>query len=1024
MNLFKKSIIKTQSIKMNQKLQKNRLFRKALGLSVITLLFTLFCVDIGYAKTYPNKSINLADITVKGKVSDAETGDGLPGVSVTAKGSSKGAITDSNGDYTIDVPDNKAVLVFSYVGYTPQEVNVGGQTQINIQLKSDSKTLSEVVVVGYGTAKKTDITGAVKSVRSEDFNKGIINSPEQLLQGKVAGVNVTSASGEPGSAQNISIRGPGGVRTGSTPLFVVDGLALDNSGTGGAMNPLTFLNPQDIETIDVLKDASATAIYGARGANGVILITTKKGKAGTSSMNYSASLGISEIARALPLYTADEYRKAVPSVGGVLEDLKGNTNWQNEITRTAYTQNHNLTLGGGVGKLTYYASFGAQKQEGILKNNDLNRYTGRINVNQKFWEDRLNVDVNLNATFTNNTRPPIGSMIGNAISVNPTYPAYDAQGNPAVYPNLVNPLVSLKLEKDITKTNRLIGNISPSLKITKDLTYKLNYGIDNSNSVRDLVSLPNAVPLQDGRLETVYLTNNNSLIENYLTYNKDFNNHSLTALVGHSYQKFFLQGRSSSINKFPISDIDPIYNPGLGQELTLANNKPSGYALKNELQSFFSRLNYSFKDKYLLTATVRADGSSKFGANNKYGIFPSFAAGWRISEEEFMKGSPVSNLKLRAGWGQTGNQEIPSKITQALFTSTVSASTSYPLLNTGPFPAGTTYSRLANPDIQWEVSSQTNIGLDFGLFNGALTGAVDYFNKISSDILLEVIPSDPVQPAGTFWTNVNNMNIINKGLEIELAYRQKTASGINYGIGGNTTFIRNKVTNSPYSVIPSGSASGSGLTSATINGYLSGEPIGTFFLRDFTGFDDKGISTYRDTDGDGIVTDKDRIAAGSALPTMQYNFFGNIGYKGFDLVVNFNGVRGNKIYDNTANSNFYKLRLSKGINTTPEAVQYAKESVNNAAPVSTRFLKDGAFLRLNNMALGYSFNTKALGIDKYIPALRLSVTGQNLFVITKYNGYDPEVNTDRTINGISSYGIDYLSYPKAKSIIFGLNVSF
>lgn len=1006
---------------MNQKLLKNRLLSSVFTkLSVTILLFAFLGVNVGYAKNQPNT----IEVTIKGKVTDAETGDGLPGVSVTAKGSTKGAITDGNGDYTIAVPDSKAVLVFSYVGYTPQEVNVGGQTQINVQLKSDSKTLSEVVVVGYGTAKKTDITGAVKSVRSEEFNKGIINSPEQLLQGKVAGVNVTSASGEPGSAQNISIRGPGGVRTGSTPLFVVDGLALDNSGTGGAMNPLTFLNPQDIETIDVLKDASATAIYGARGANGVVLITTKKGKAGSSSMNYSASLGISEIARALPVYTADEYRTAVPSVGGVLEDLKGNTDWQKEITRTAYTQNHNLTMGGGAGKLTYYASFGAQKQEGILKNNDLNRYTGRINVNQKFWEDRLSVDVNLNATFTTNMRPPIGSMIGNAISVNPTYPALDASGNPAVYPNLVNPLVSLKLEKDITKTNRLIGNISPSLKITKDLTYRLNYGIDNSNSVRDLESLPNAVPLQDGRLETIYTNNSNSLIENYLTYNKDFNNHSLTALVGHSYQKFFLQGRSSSINKFPISDIEPIYNPGLGQELTLANNKPSGYALKNELQSFFSRVNYSFKDKYLLTATVRADGSSKFGANNKYGIFPSFAAGWRISEEAFMKGSPVSNLKLRAGWGQTGNQEIPSKITQALFTSSVSAATSYPLTNTGPFPAGTTYTRLANPDIQWEVSSQTNVGLDFGFLNGALSGSVDYFNKVSSDILLEVIPSDPVQPAGTFWTNVKDMNITNKGLEIELAYRQKTNSGLNYGIGGNVTFIRNKVTNSPYSVIPSGSASGSGLTSATINGYLSGEPIGTFFLKDFTGFDDKGLSTYRDVDGDGLVTDKDRIAAGSALPTMQYNFFGNIGYKGFDLIVNFNGVRGNKIYDNTANSNFYKLRLSKGINTTPEAVKYANESTNNSAPVSTRFLKDGAFLRLNNLALGYSFNTKALGIDKYIPALRLSVTGQNLFVITKYDGYDPEVNTDRTINGISSYGIDYLSYPKAKSIIFGLNVSF
>lgn len=1005
---------------MNQKLQKSRVFLQSMGIAVLSLFFTILCADIGYAKD----NVNAADIAIKGKVTDSESGEGLPGVSVSAKGSTKGAITDVNGDYSISVSDSKAVLVFSYVGYTPQEITVGGQTQINIQLKSDSKTLSEVVVVGYGTAKKTDITGAVKSVKSDEFNKGIINSPEQLLQGKVAGVNVTSASGEPGSAQGITIRGPGGVRTGSTPLFVVDGLALDNSGTGGAMNPLTFLNPQDIESIDVLKDASATAIYGSRGANGVILITTRKGKAGTSSMNYSASLGISTIANALPIYSASDYRKAVPSVGGVLEDLGGNTDWQKEITRTAYTQNHNLTMGGGAGKLTYYASFGAQKQEGILKNNNLDRYTGRINVSQKFWEDRLSVDVNLNITNTKNARPPIGSMLGNAISTNPTYPALDKDGNPAVYPNLVNPLVSLKLEKDITKTNRMIGNISPSLKITKDLTYRLNYGIDNSNSVRDLESLPNAVPLQEGRLETIYTTNSNSLIENYLTYSHDWKNHSLTALVGYSYQKFFLQGRSSSINKFPISDIEPIYNPGLGQDLTLANNKPSGYAVKNELQSYFSRVNYQFKNKYLLTATVRADGSSKFGANNKYGIFPSFAAGWRISEEEFLKSSGVSNLKLRAGWGQTGNQEIPSKITQALFTSSVSASTSYPLNSSSVYPAGTTYTRLANPNIQWEVSTQTNVGLDFGFLNGALSGSVDYFNKISNDILLEVIPSDPVQPAGTFWTNVHDMKIINKGLEIELAYRQKTASGLNYGVGGNVTFIRNKVTNSPYSVIPSGSASGSGLTSATINGYISGEPIGTFFLKDFTGFDDKGLSTYRDVDGDGIVTDKDRIAAGSALPTMQYNFFGNIGYKGFDLIVNFNGVRGNKIYDNTANSNFYKLRLSKGINTTPEAVQYANESTNNAAPVSTRFLKDGAFLRLNNLALGYNFNTRALGIDKYIPTLRLSVTGQNLFVITKYNGYDPEVNTDRTINGISSYGIDYLSYPKARSIVFGLNVSF
>ena len=966
----------------------------------------------------------VVDITIKGRVSDATTNEPLVGCSIAIKGTQRGVNTDVNGNYSITVPDDKAVLVFSFIGYVKQEVAVAGKSTLNVALKSDASELAQVVVIGYGSAVKKDMTGSVKSIKSAEFNRGIINSPEQLLQGKVAGVNVTSASGEPGGTQSISIRGPGGVRTGSTPLFVLDGMALDNSSTGGATNPLNFLNPQDIESIDVLKDASATAIYGSRGANGVVLITTKKGKSGISTFNYSGNIGISTLARALPIFSADEYRIQVPKVGGVLEDLKANTDWQKEVTRTAYTQNHNISLGGGADKLTYYGSFGIQNQQGILKNNQMDRYTGRMNVTQKFMDDRLSVDVNLNATYTKNERPPIGSMLGAAISTNPTYPAYDANGLPFKYASGTNPLITLALEKDITTINRVIGSISPSFKIMEGLVYKLNFGIDNSTSVRDLQSLANAVPLQDGRLETIYAYNRNRLVENYLTYTLNKTDYSLSALVGHSYQKIFLQGRSNSINKFPISSIEPQYNPGLGQELTLANNKPGGYALINELQSFYSRVNYQYKDRYLVTATVRADGSSKFGANNKYGIFPSFSLGWRISEEAFMKSSAFNELKLRAGWGRTGNQEIPSKITQALFTSQVSASTSYPLFSTGAYPAGTSYSRLANPDIQWEASNQTDIGLDFGLFNGALSGSIDIFNKISTDILLEVIPADPVQPAGTFWTNVKDMEISNKGAEIELNYRYTAGSGLRLDVGGNITFIKNKVANSPYSVIPSGSASGSGLTSATINGYLNGEPIGTFYLKEFTGFDDKGLSTYRDVNGDGLVTDNDRVASGSALPTKQFNFNTSVAYKGLDLVVNFNGVSGNKLYDNTANSNFYKLRLSKGINTTAEAVANANESVNNAAPVSTRYLKDGAFFRLNNIALGYNVNTKALGINKWVSAIRLSVTGQNLWVITKYDGYDPEVNTDRTINGISSYGIDYLSYPKAKSVIFGLNLTF
>jgi iron complex outermembrane receptor protein len=962
--------------------------------------------------------------TIKGKMVDAVTKEALVGGNVLIKGTTKGATADANGQYSISVSDENAVLVFRFLGYDNQEIKVGSSAIIDASLKPNASSLEQVVVVGYGTQKKTDVTGSVKSVSSEAFNKGIINSPEQLLQGKVAGVNVTSATGEPGGTQGITIRGPGGLRTGSTPLFVIDGLALDNSSTGGG-NPLNFLNPQDIEKIDVLKDASATAIYGARGANGVVLITTKKGKAGFSTVNFSSSLGISTIARPLPILSAADFRSQVSKNGGVLEDFGANTNWQDQITRTAMTQNHNLSLGGGADKLTYYASFGAQVQQGILKNNQLDRLSGRMNATQKFWEDRVILDANISFSNVINERPPIESLLGNAISNNPTLPAFEADGvSPAKYLNASNPLLTLKLNKDVNTTNRFIANISPSIRLAKGLVYKLNYGYDNSTSVRDVQSLANLVPQQNGRLDTYNTSNQNSLVENYLTYNFEQGDHNFSALVGHSYQKIQYLWRTWSINKFPVVPTEPIYNPGIGQELTLATNKPGGAAFINELQSFYSRLNYQYADKYLVTATVRADGSSKFGANNKYGIFPSFSLGWRLSEEPFLKNSAISNLKLRGGWGQTGNQEIPPKITQPLFTASVSGTTSYPLDNGTSYAPGITFSRLANPDIQWEVSTQSNVGLDFAFLNGALSGSVDVFKKVSGNILLEIIPSDPVQPASSVWANVANMEINNSGLELDVDYKLTSAGGWKYNVGGNLTLIKNEVVNSPYTVIQSGGASGSGLTSATINGYVNGQPIGTFFLKQFIGIDAKGMSMYRDTDGDGIVSDKDRISAGTALPTTQYNFFGNVAYKGFDLSLQFNGVSGNKIYDNTANSNFYKLKISKNNNVIPSAYEQANESTSNAAPVSTRYLKDGAFIRLNNATLGYSFDTQKLGINKWISTARLSVTGQNLWIATAYDGFDPEVNKDSQIGGISSYGIDYLSYPKAKSVIFGLNLTF
>jgi iron complex outermembrane receptor protein len=986
------------------------------------LLFTI-CGLAASGKGIPVKHfMSPLDQTITGRITDAASGNPLAGATIAVKNTKRTTVSDADGNFSISVVDENSVLVISFIGYTGQQVSIKGKTSVDIKMEAIAADLQQVVVVGYGTQSKKDITGAVKSLKAESFNRGIINSPEQLLQGKVAGVNVTSASGEPGGAIAITIRGPGGVRTGNTPLFVVDGLALDNSSTGGG-DPLSFLNSQDIESIDVLKDASATAIYGARGANGVVLITTKKGKAGTSVITYSGSLGISSLARAIPVFSTEEYKKQVVAVGGVLDDKGSNTNWQKEITRKAITQNHNITLSGGANKLTYYASFGMQKQQGIIKFSDFNRYTGRFNVTQRFLEDRLTIEANLNAASTSAYRPPL-SVIGDALANNPTYAARDANGNPAQYQSITNPLQSFTLDKEITKINRVIGNITSTLKLVKGLNYKLNFGIDNSTGTRDVQSLPNLIPQRDGRLETYYTTNRNMLVENYLTYATTFGNHSINALAGHSYQKVFLQSRNYSINKFPILPIEPQYNPGLGQELTLTNNAPGGSASTSELQSFFGRVNYQYKNKYLATVNFRTDGSSKFGGNNKYAYFPSFSLGWKITEEAFMKNSMFSNLKLRAGWGQTGNQEIPPKITQAFYSSTVSGSSSYPLSATGSYPAGTTYARLANPDIQWEVSTQTNVGLEFGLFKDRLTGSIDVFNKNTNNILLKVFPADPIQPATEVWTNVKDMNINNKGIEIDLQYKVTSEKGIGWAVGGNLTALTNKVTNSPYSVIPSGSASGSGLTSATINGYINNQPIGTFFLKEWTGFDANGISTFRDVDKDGIISDNDRIAAGTALPKLLYNFFGSINYKGFDLVANFNGVSGNKIYDNTANTYFYKLRLSKGINTTAEAIANPKEATTNSAPVSTRYLKDGAYLRLNNLALGYNFNPVKLGVGRWVSSLRLSVTAQNLFVVTKYDGYDPEVNTDRTIEGALSYGIDYLSYPKARTFIFGLNVSF
>ncbi|GGW50647.1 SusC/RagA family TonB-linked outer membrane protein [Arenibacter certesii] len=946
----------------------------------------------------------------------------LPVATVLEKGTSNGTTTDFDGNFIIEVSDESATLIVSFLGYASKEIPLNGQTSISVVLQEDSSELDEVVVVGYGTQKIKDVTGAVKRVTSEDFNKGVVTNAGQLIQGKAAGVNVTSSSGEPGSGQRIVIRGQGTIRQGSGPLFVLDGFPLGLAGTGSGDSPLNFINSDDIESIDVLKDASATAIYGSRGANGVVIITTKKGKAGVSKLSLSSNVGLSTLARKLDVFSADEFRKQVAAIpGNELIDGGGATDWQDELTRTAITQNHNLVLSGGNNKLNYYASLGMQDQEGIVYNSDLKRTSARINVTQKLLDDRLKIDYNLNTTITEQSR---NNNLGYA--TNPTFDAYTADGKINNPVNWNNPLLHNKYVGNFSESRKILINVAPSYEILEGLIYKINVGYENSSSDSDQQTIANSERNDLGFLRQSFGKYRNTLVENYLTYGFEVGEHNLSILGGHSYQKTFARSSSWSIDEFPAdTGIDPRNNPGLGGDTNISDHRPSGNTYENELQSYFGRLNWDFKGKYLFTATVRADGSSKFGGNNKYGVFTSFAGSWRIIEEDFMKESIFSDLKLRAGWGQTGNQEIPSKITKASYSVSNSNNVSYPIDQNGPYPVGSVYTRFANPDIQWEVSTQSNVGIDFGLFDGSLTGTVDYFHKVSDNILLEVVPVDPIVPAPTYWTNVPDMTITNKGLEVALDYAKRNPDGFSYGFGGNATFIDNMVNDSPFTIVTTGSASGQGLTDATINGFVSGQAIGAFYMQTFIGIDGDGLSKFADTDGDGEITEKDRSIVGSALPDLTYNFYANLSYKRLDFNVNFNGVSGNEIYDHTAMGSFYKTLLSKSNNTTPIAIQYPEESIINSAAVSTRYLKDGSYLRLNNMTIGYSFDTKSMAwASNWLQELRLSFTGQNLFVITDYDGYDPEVNTDSSTGGIQSFGIDKFAYPKARTFVLGVNVSF
>ncbi|SMO51621.1 SusC/RagA family TonB-linked outer membrane protein [Gracilimonas mengyeensis] len=1017
---------------MDLNLQKySKLFsKKLLYAFLVQVLFSQVLVPnnlLGYSATETTQAV---DRTITGTVVDAESGEPLIGVNIVVAGNpSIGTASGSDGTFRLNVPDDADMLVLTYLGYVRTEVELSGQQDdYQIEMQAESALLDEFVVVAYGVQRKSDLTGSISSASTEEFNQGVVTNPGQLLQGVVSGVNVTNASGEPGAAQDVIIRGVGSLRSGTTPLYVIDGFLLNNSSIGVATNPLNFINPNDIESIEVLKDASATAMYGARASNGVVVITTKEGAEGDTRMSLSASAGWSSMANKIDVFSADEFRNQVQNVDGILNDFGANTNWQDELTRTGLSQDINFSMSGAASEqFNYFSSLGVQNQEGILKENNLNRYSGRLNMNQSALNDRLRVDYQINAVRTENLRPNNTAMVVDMLQLNPTIPVY-TNGSPTLLDEMLNPVQRYDIYLDEAVNNRILANVAPTFEITDGLFYKLNLGVDYSVTNRDVQTSPFSLleGFENGSLANINTKNTNKLVENTLTYMFDKDVHAINLLAGHSYQEFFYETSTTNMEGFSDNGIEPRYQDQTSTQITPTDRFAA--AEINKIQSFFGRVNYSFDSKYLLTATIRADGSSKFGGNNQYGYFPSFAMGWNISEEDFFNSSFIDNLKVRASWGQTGNQDIPSKITKLSYSESRGGNNTYPLSpddnNLDQYPYGIIFTRLANPDIQWEVSTQTDVGIDFELFETRLVGSIDYYNKVSDNILLEVVPADPVQPTSTFWTNIPDMEIQNSGIELTLEYRSSPSKTFQYSIGGNVSTINNEVVNSPYSVLTTGAAQGAGQTGATINGYINGEPIGAFYMLEFDGIGEDGLNQFVDTNNDGAVLENDRRVVGSALPNLLYGIQVNMDYKNLGLALNFNGAAGHKIYNHTAMSIFNKGNLASSFNTTDFAVEYPDEANTNSNTVSTRYLEDADYLRLNSATLSYNLRPGLIGAEGVFRNIQLKLTGQNLFTLTNYSGYDPEVNTGSTIDGIQTFGIDRFTYPSVRTFQIGLNLTF
>lgn len=963
--------------------------------------------------------------TVSGRVTDSANSP-LADATVSVVGKPVSAKTKNDGTFSINVPSGSNQLRITYVGYTDQTIDVSSSNNVTVTMAGSSQSLNEVVVIGYGTARKRDITGAVATVGAKDFNKGQINSPEQLLQGKAAGLQITNSSGQPGGVTIVKIRGNNSIRSGNSPLYVVDGIQLDGRSARPSFNAsglgqtpegdaLIFINPNDIASIDVLKDASAAAIYGSRGANGVILITTKKGNSGSTRIDASASVGFSNVMRKVKVLDAVGYRAALTKYGAPLSDSGANLNPFNELLRKSLTQNYSLALSGGNENGRYRASFLVSNQDGIILKSNLKKYVASFNGQYNFLDKKLSLGYNIIAANVGENIAPIsqdagsnGNIISQALIWNPTLGLKRSNGlynqeNPS---GQVNPLAFSAAYNDITSITTILASATAAYKFTPWLEYRLLGGVNYSSGNRDGEVqgwIKGAGVAERGAGAALNNQLSTQVITHTLNLNKDLTkDFSVNALVGYEYFKSNYKGKVASGTYFDYNINQNSLVP-LHYYDNLQDAKQGNYSItsfKNpttEIQSYFARTVFNLMDKYLLTATFRADGSSKFGAGNKYAYFPSFAAAWNIMNEGFMKGnSTFNNLRLRAGYGETGNQEFPADAPLDY----------YQYGSNGSFNTV----HYGNPNLKWETVKSINAGIDFGILKGRVYGFIDYFNKKTEDPIFLRVISQPSAGASVY-TNISGASVKNSGFEFSVGADIVKGKNFSWSANTNVTTIKNKFLYPPFGLRPyafTGALNGQGTSGAYAESITNGQPIAVFTLPVYHGFDKDGQGIYDDT----------LSYVGNPNPNMLLGFSTDLSYKKFTLSIGAHGAFGNKIYNNTAMSVLNISNIAGGRNMSASIVN-SNESVANRITPSTRFLENGSYLKVHNLALRYDVGN----IGKAIKNLGISASVNNLFVITKYTGFDPEVNVDKSLNGIPSVGIDYIGYPTQRTFLFGVNFS-